>query len=168
MQYIIPVILLFLLILCLKKRKNAYNLFCVGAKKGINLVWDLMPYIISIMLFISFMQISGATTLIVKLLSPVLNFLGIDNALTEFVCLRPLTASGSLGIINSLMQTYGANHIITKTACLMYLTTESVFFSSAVYLSATSKASSFKIISISLFLCFLAMVLSANLARIFL
>ena len=168
MQYFIIFLLLFLFVLCLKKRKNAYKLFCSGAKKGINLTFELMPYIITIMLFISFMQVSGATSLLIKALSPMLNFLGIPSELTEFVCLRPLTASGSLSIITSLIQCYGANSIITKIACLMYLTTESVFFSSAVYLSATKQANSLKVISISLFLCFLAMVLSANLAKIFL
>ena len=168
MQYIISVLILILLVFCLIKRKNAYSLFCIGAKKGIKLTFDLMPYIITIMLFISLMQVSGATSLLIKICSPFLNFFGIDDALTEFVCLKPLTASGSLSIISSLMQTYGANHIITQTACLMYLTTETVFFSSAIYLSKTKNANSFKVLSISLLLCFLAMVLSANLAKIFL
>lgn len=168
MQYFVILLLLFLFVLCIKNKKNAYSIFCSGAKKGINLTLDLLPYIISIMLFINFMQISGATSLFIKVLSPILNIVGIDSALTEFVCLKPLTSSGSLSIIINLINTYGANSYITKSACLMYLTTESVFFSSAIYLSKSKQANSFIVITTSLLLCFLAMILSANLAKLFL
>ena len=168
MHYFVTGLLILLLIMCIIKKKNAYSIFCVGAKKGALLAFDLFPYITSIMLFISLMQISGATSIVIKVLSPILNFVGIAPELCEFVCLRPLTASGSLSIIFGLIDTYGANSLITKTACLMYLTTESVFFSSAIYLSKTKQANPLFVVSLSFFLCFFAMILCANLAKILL
>ena len=166
MQYAIIIFLLFLLILCLKKHKNAYFLFCQGAKNGVNLTLNLLPYIIAIMLMITLMQVSGATSLLIKIFAPTLTFLGIDKELCEFVCLRPLTGSGSLALLIQIIKTYGVQSNITKSACLMFLTTETVFFSSAVFLSKAKNVNSFIVLISSLFLCFLSMVISANLINL--
>lgn len=166
MNFIIPILLLFLLILCFKCKVNAYSSFCKGAKKGIKLTIDLIPFIVAIMLLISLMQISGLTYFLCKLFSPLLNLFGIPIELTEFVCFRPLTGSGSLAILKNIISTFGVESKITKCACLMMMTTETTFFSSALYFSKTKNASTFKVLAISLFLCILAMILSSTFCNI--
>ena len=113
------------------------------------------------MLLISLMQFSGLTYFICKIFSPILNFLGIPTELIEFVCFRPLTGSGSLAILSNIISTYGPESKITKCACLMMMTTETTFFSSAIYFSKTKDANTFKVLALSLCLCFLAMILSS-------
>lgn len=161
MNFAIPILLILLLVLCFKLKVNAYSSFCVGAKNGIKLTINLIPYIVAIMLLISLMQISGVTHLLCTLLSPILTLLGIPKELTEFVCFRPLTGSGSLAILSNLISTFGTNSQITKCACVMMMTTETTFFSSVLYFSKTKNANTLKVLALSLFLCFLAMVLSS-------
>ena len=80
-------------------------------KKSIPLIVDIFPYIASIMIAVALLRASGLTSLIATALSPVFNFLGIPTELVELVLLRPFTGSGSYGLLESVLQTYGLTHI---------------------------------------------------------
>ena len=121
----------------------------------------------AIILMITLMQYSGVTALLTRLLYPVISFLGIPIELTEFICLRPFTASGSIAILNDILLTYGADSYIAKCACVMMCSTETVFFASSLYFSkANPKVFTFTLV-FSLLLCFLAMFLSCLFCKIF-
>ena len=166
MNFIVCILLISLLIFSIKQKQNPYSSFCCGAKKGVNLALDLLPFIVAIMLMLSLMQISGVTALLCKLLSPILNLLSIPTELTEFVCMRPLTGSGSLALLSEIIKTYGTENFITKCACVMMLSTETAFFSSAIYFSKTKKANTALVLAFSLIMCILAMIFSALICTI--
>ncbi|MGN1227418.1 MAG: nucleoside recognition domain-containing protein, partial [Christensenellales bacterium] len=136
--YIMPLLILFVLIFAKIKKVNAYNSFCAGAKDGFNLVLDIMPYICAIMLVIAFMRYSGLGEFVIKALSPVLNFCGVPSELTEFIMLRPFTGSGSLALLQDIITTYGADSKITRIACTIMGSSETVLFVSALYFAKTS------------------------------
>lgn len=160
MNYFVPILLIFLLILSFKKKVNAYSSFCHGAKNGIKLTLNLLPFVVAIMLMISLMQISGVTSFFCHLLSPILSFFGIPIELTEFICIRPLTGSGSLALLTNIVNEFGTENYVSKCACLIMSTTETTFFSSALYFSKTKNANTTFVLALSLFLSFLAMTLS--------
>ena len=99
-SYIIPFIFLALFCYSKYKKVNTYDTFVKGAKKSIPLVVDIFPYIATIMIAVALLRVSGITSMLAYILSPIFNFLGIPTELIELVLLRPFTGSGSYGILN--------------------------------------------------------------------
>ena len=101
--YIIPIILIFLIIYGKSKNVNIYSTFCNGAKKSFDLVLNIFPYIVTIMICVTLFRVSGIAGGLIKILSPIFNFFGIPNEVCELVLLRPFTGSGSLSILENII-----------------------------------------------------------------
>ena len=135
--YILPILFLLLIIYCIYKRINTYDHFVKGAKGAIKLVVDIFPFIASIMIAVALLRVSGITTWLTSLLTPVFNFLGIPPELTELVLLRPFTGSGSYALLENVLTTYGADSYISRCACVIMGCSETIFYVATVYFSQT-------------------------------
>lgn len=155
-----PIIIVLILIFSKIKKVNAYNSFCKGAKEGFNLVLDIMPYICAIMLAIAFMRYSGLGEIVAKGFCPVLNLLGVPSELTEFIIFRPFSGSGSLALLEDIIQTFGADSRITRIACIIMGSSETVLFVSALYFSKFNNKNTTKAIVLMLFISFVGVLLS--------
>ncbi len=131
--YIIPLLLIFLLVFAKVKKVNVYNTFCQGAKKSISLVYDIFPYIVAIMICITLFRVSGICGGLIKILSPIFNFLGIPNEVCELVLLRPFSGSGSMSILQDIISNYGADSYISRCACCIFGSSETIFYVASVY-----------------------------------
>ena len=105
--YILPLLFLAIFVFCLFKKINLYDVFVRGAKGAIKLVVDIFPYIASILIAVALLRVSGITSILAQLLSPIFQFLGIPTELVELVLLRPFTGSGSFGILQNIFTQYG-------------------------------------------------------------
>lgn len=135
--YILPILFLLLIIYCIYKRINTYDHFVKGAKGAIKLVVDIFPFIASIMVAVALLRVSGITTWLTSLLTPIFNFLGIPPELTELVLLRPFTGSGSYALLENVLTTYGADSYISRCACVIMGCSETIFYVATVYFSQT-------------------------------
>ena len=135
--YIIHILFLLLIIYCIYKRINTYDHFVKGAKGAIKLVVDIFTFIASIMIAVALLRVSGITTWLTSLLTPVFNFLGIPPELTELVLLRPFTGSGSYALLENVLTTYGADSYISRCACVIMGCSETIFYVATVYFSQT-------------------------------
>ena len=135
--YILAILFLLLIIYCIYKRINTYDHFVKGAKGAIKLVVDIFPFIASIMIAVALLRVSGITTWLTGLLTPVFNFLGIPPELTELVLLRPFTGSGSYALLENVLTTYGADSYISRCACVIMGCSETIFYVATVYFSQT-------------------------------
>ena len=135
--YILPILFLLLIIYCIYKRINTYDHFVKGAKGAIKLVVDIFPFIASIMIAVALLRVSGITTWLTSLLTPVFNFLGIPPELTELVLLRPFTGSGSYALLENVLTTYGADSYISRCACVIMGCSETIFYVATVYFPQT-------------------------------
>lgn len=131
--YIIPLILIILIIYGSHKKVNVYSCFTKGAKGSFELIYNIFPYIVAIMISVSLFRISGASTILLKIISPFFNFLGIPSEVCELVLLRPFTGSGSISLLENIISTYGADSYIARSACCILGSSETVFYVSAVY-----------------------------------
>ena len=135
--YIVPIFIVLVLLYASYKNLNTYNIFVKGAKGAIDLVVSIFPYIVAIMISVALMRISGLTDLITKWLSPVFLALGIPPEVSELVLLRPFTGSGSFALLNNIFATYGADSYISRCACVIMGSSETVFYVATVYFSQT-------------------------------
>lgn len=164
--YILPVLFILLFIYCIFKRINTYDHFVKGAKGAIKLVVDIFPFIASIMIAVALLRVSGITTWLTEVLSPIFNALGIPPELTELVLLRPFTGSGSYALFEDVLTTYGADSYIARCACVIMGCSETIFYVATVYLSQTKVKKLFYAIPVALLCSLVGTILACLLCKV--
>lgn len=164
--YIVPIFIVLVLLYASYKNLNTYNIFVKGAKGAIDLVVSIFPYIVAIMISVALMRISGLTDLITKWLSPVFLTLGIPPEVSELVLLRPFTGSGSFALLNDIFATYGADSYISRCACVIMGSSETVFYVATVYFSQTKVKKLLYAIPCALIASLVAAIVSCLLCRV--
>ena len=159
-KYVLSLIIMSLIIFSTLKRVDNYSTFVRGAKKSLNLVFDIFAYIIAIFIVVELLNKSGLIDKLSLILSPIFNFLGIPSELTELVLVKPFSGSGGLAILHNIFETYGVDSYISKCACVILGSSETVFYVSSVYFSNTSVKKLGKAIPIALFCCFISVIIS--------
>lgn len=129
----IPAIILIILFYGVKEKKKIFDIFLEGAKEGIKIVINLFPTLIGIFLAIGALRNSGILDFIIGIISPVTNFLKFPSQILPLAMLRPISGSASMGVAVDIMQKYGADTIIGMiTSCIMG-STETTFYTIAIY-----------------------------------
>ncbi len=136
-DYIIPIIIFLILVYGIVKKVNCYTSFTTGAKKSFELVLDIFPFIIAIMIMVELFRISNLSYYLSYALSPAFKFLGIPPELCELVLLKPFSGSGSLALLDNIYKTYGVDTYIARCASVIMGSSETVFYISTVYFSKT-------------------------------
>ncbi len=136
--YLLPVLILFTFIYAKTKKVNVYGSFINGAKQSIGLVVDIFPFLVTIMIMVQFIKISGLATLLANFISPVFKLIGIPSELCELVLLKPFSGNGSLAILNDIYTTYGVDSYIGRSASVIIGSCDTVFYVTTLYCSQTN------------------------------
>lgn len=164
--YVLPILFILLFLYCIYKRINTYDYFVKGAKGAIKLVLDIFPFIASIMIAVALLRVSGITTWLTQILSPIFNALGVPPELTELVLLRPFTGSGSYALLEDVIASYGADSYITRCACVIMGCSETIFYVTTVYLSQTKVKKLLYAIPVALLCSIVGTILACLLCRV--
>jgi len=133
---IIPLLILFIVGLGLVKRIAVYEEFVDGAKEGFNIAVNIIPYLVAMLFAITIFRASGALDFILTALTPLASLLGFPADVIPMGIIRPLTGSGSVGILAELISTHGEDSIIVKIAAVMFGSTETTLYVLAIYFGA--------------------------------
>ena len=135
-DYIVPLLLLIVCAVALRKGENAYNLMLTGAQEGLKLLFSLIPALILLLTAVTMLRQSGAVEILSSFLSPVFSFFGIPPETAMLVLIRPISGSAALAVGAELMATYGPDSPIGRTAAVMLGSTETTFYIISVYFGA--------------------------------
>ncbi|GAB4379968.1 MAG: nucleoside recognition domain-containing protein [Salibacteraceae bacterium] len=118
------------------KKVNVYEAFIEGAKSGFNTAVGIIPYLVAILVAIGMFRASGAMDV---LLSSISSLLGLSpevaNALPTAL-MKPLSGSGARGMMVEAMVTHGADSFTGRLASVFQGSTETTFYTIAVYFGA--------------------------------
>ena len=134
----IPALFFFIPVMALKHKVNVYASFVDGAKEGFEVAVMIIPYLVAILVAIGMFRASGALELVTSLLSPLTEAIGMPAETVPAALMRPLSGSGTLGIVTELMKTHGPDSFIGRLASTMYGSTETTFYVIAVYFGAVN------------------------------
>lgn len=119
-----------------RKHVNMYEAFIEGAKEGFKTAVMIIPYLVAILVAIGVFRASGAMTVLTDAVTAGINALGIDaewvGALPTAI-MKPLSGSGSRGMMVDVMNTYGADSFVSRVACCLQGSTDTTFYILAVY-----------------------------------
>jgi spore maturation protein B len=132
----IPVMILVFIGYGYVKKVRVYEVFVEGAKEGFDVGVKIIPYLVAMLMAIGMFRASGALDFLTWAVSPITNLIGMAPELLPMALMRPLSGSGSLGVMTELMNTHGVDSLIGFTASTMYGSTETTFYVVAVYFGA--------------------------------
>jgi spore maturation protein B len=132
----IPVFLLGIPLYGAARKVKVYESFVQGAKEGFQVGVRIIPYLVAILVAVGMLRAAGAIDILATLLDPVLRRVGIPAEILPLAIMRPLSGSGSLGLVTELVKTHGPDSFIARLAASAYGSTETTFYVLAVYFGA--------------------------------
>jgi len=132
----IPLVLVVFLGWGIVRKVKVYEVFVEGAKEGFTTAIRIIPYLVAMLVAIGIFRASGALDLVTSLVAPVTSALGMPPETLPMALMRPLSGSGSLGIMTELMKVHGPDSLIGVMASTMYGSSETTFYVLAVYFGA--------------------------------
>lgn len=120
----------------LRKRINVYEAFIEGAKDGFKTAVMIIPYLVAILVAIGMFRASGAMGVVTDGISGFVTWLGFDAQWVEALptaLMKPLSGTGSRGLMVDVINTYGVDSLVARIAGCVQGSTDTTFYILAVY-----------------------------------
>ena len=164
--YFIPVFFIIIFIFCIFKKVKPYEAFTHGAKQSIPFAISVFPYLVSIFVLTELFEVSGLSSFLTGLLSPAFSLFGIPSELTKLILIKPFSGSGSLALVSEIFTKYGVDSYISRCACVIYGSSETVFYIATVYFAGAKTKNLTKPIIISLIASFCSVVFACFICKV--
>ena len=115
---------------------DPYAAFARGAGEGLRSAVQVIPALAAMMLMLELLTLSGLDRLLIRVLSPLTAALSLPEEVAPLLVLRPMTGSGSLSALETILDAHGPDSRIGMIASVLTASTETVFYTLTVYLSA--------------------------------
>jgi spore maturation protein B len=129
----IPLMFVVFLAWGLAKRVRVYEVMVEGAKEGFHVSVRIIPYLVAMLVAIAMFRASGAMDILTVLVAPITSLVGMPPEVLPMAIMRPLSGSGSMGLMTELMKVHGPDSLIGVMASTMYGSSETTFYILAVY-----------------------------------
>ncbi|WDC85063.1 spore maturation protein [Caloramator sp. mosi_1] len=131
--YFVPAFILFVLVYSIIKGVKVYEVFVDGAKEGFKTVFNIAPYLLTMIFAIDVFRRSGALDLLIKFLAPLNNLLNIPSGVVPMILIKPLSGSGAISVMTDIMKTYGVDSTEGLIAALIMGSSETIFYTISLY-----------------------------------
>ena len=115
------------------KKVDVYAALTHGAEEGLSVLLRIVPALVALLTAVSMFRASGAAELLTALFAPLLELVGIPAETAPLLLIRPVSGSGALAIGTDLMTSHGPDSYIGRVAAVMLGSTETTFYTIAVY-----------------------------------
>lgn len=136
-ECIVPVMILVIISSAIISKCNAYTAFTAGIKSGVKSVCDIFPAIFALFIAVGMLRSSGILDWVTEIISPVTDMVGLPSGVLPFALLRPVSGSGSLAMASDIFAYYGADSVEGRIVSVMMGSTETTFYTTAVYFAAS-------------------------------
>ena len=165
MSLLFPLLFLGVFAFALCRKVKLYDAFSEGVKGAVPLLLSLFPSLAAVLILSELFSESGLSEMLARLLAPVLEFLGVPKELAPLVLVKPFSGSGAMAFLNDIITTHGADSYLARCASVVYGSSETTFYLSALYFAGAKKVSPLPVV-IALFCNLLAAVLGCLFCRI--
>lgn len=132
-DWLLPLLLASVALYGAGKRVNIYAALTHGAEDGLTVLLHIIPALVGLLTAVSMFRASGAMEILTRLCTPLLNALGIPPETIPLMLIRPVSGSGALAVASDLISSYGPDSFIGRVAAVMMGSTETTFYTIAVY-----------------------------------
>lgn len=130
---LVPAMLAGTALFAMGRKVDVYSALTHGAETGLTVMLRIIPALVGLLTAVYMFRASGAMELFGQAFAPVLELLGIPPETASLLLIRPVSGSGALAVGTELMQQYGPDSYIGRVAAVMLGSTETTFYTIAVY-----------------------------------
>ena len=119
-----------------EKNTTVFDAFVSGANNGLQTGVKIFPYVLGMMVAISFFRNSGLFEIISNGISKVFSYVGVSSDITNSLpvaMLRPFSSGGSRGFMIDAMKTFSPDSFTGRLSCIFQCSAETTFYVIAVY-----------------------------------
>lgn len=120
------------------KKVKVYESFVEGAKDGFNIAVKIIPFLVAMLIAIGIFRAGGAMDWLIFILKPLTNLIGMPAEALPMALMRPLSGSGSLGIMSENLAVYGPDSFLGILVSTIYGSTETTFYVLALYFGSVN------------------------------
>lgn len=120
----------------LAKETTIFDAFVTGANNGLKTGITIFPYVLGMMVAISFFRNSGLFEIISNGISFAFSNIGVSKDITNSLpvaMLRPFSSGGSRGFMIDAMKTFHPDSFTGRLSCIFQCSAETTFYVIAVY-----------------------------------
>ncbi len=129
-------IIIFFMLLGLRKKINIYESFIEGAKEGFGVAIKIIPFLIAILVAIGAFRASGAMEMVIEGIRSGFAAINVDTSFVDALptaFMKPLSGSGARGMMVDAMKTFGADSFAGRVSCIVQGSADTTFYILAVY-----------------------------------
>lgn len=167
-DYVIPVFIALIMAAGLVKRIDVFGEFTEGAKENLRSAFDVLPALIALMTAIGMFKASGGLDVISQFISPLTELLGFPKECIPLAIIRPISGSGALAVFESILCDVSPDSFAGRVASVIVGSTETTFYTVAVYYGITKVKKTRHAIASSLTADFTGFIISALTVRLLL
>ena len=132
-SYLVPLLLSFTALFALFRKVDVYGTLTEGAQEGITVLLRILPSLVGLMTAVYMLRASGTLDCLGALLAPRLERIGIPQETAALLFIRPVSGSAALALGSELMAEHGVDSYIGRVAAVMLGSSETTFYTVAVY-----------------------------------
>ena len=132
---VIPLLLAAVAVYGAARRVDVYGALTRGAGEGLSVLARIVPALVGLMTAVAMFRASGALEWLTGL-RPGVELLGIPPETAPLMLVRPISGSGALAVAGDLIAAQGPDSYAGRVAAVMLGSTETTFYTIAVYFGA--------------------------------
>jgi len=133
---LVPFLLCGVALYGMARRVDVFGALVQGAGEGLNTLLRIAPALVGLLTAVYMLRASGALELAAQALEPLLERVGLPPELLPLMLVRPISGSAALGVGAELIATHGPDSMLGRMAAVMLGSTETTFYTIAVYFGA--------------------------------
>lgn len=169
-NFILFMFIISFLFLAWRKKVNVYQEFIEGSKEGFHVAVGIIPYLVAMLVAIGVFRASGSLDLLVTGVGKGLGWMGFN---TDFIgalptaFMKPLSGSGARAMMVEAFNHYGVDSFTGRLAATFQGSTETTFYTIAVYFGAVNVRNTRYTVTAGLLSELAAIIAGVFIARIF-
>ena len=134
--FIVPMMLLVVLIIAMRKKVNAYDSFLNGAKEGMGLIKEVFPTLLGMLAIIATLRSCGIISDLGEFLYKVFDVNKTSSELVPLILFRPISGSASISVFSSVCSDYGPDSLVCKVGSVIQGSTDTTLYVLSLYFSS--------------------------------
>ena len=166
-ELVVPLLLCAVGVWGAARQVDVYGALTRGAEEGLGVLLRILPSLVALLTAVYMFRASGAMEFLSRLLAPLLSALGIPPETAPLLLIRPISGTGALAVGSELMERFGPDSYVGRVAAVMLGSSETTFYTVAVYCGASGVTRTRHTIPAALCADFVMFLLSAAAVRLF-
>lgn len=134
-----PLAVVIILITAIIKRVDIFTEFTKGAKEGLKSSADIIAPLILLITSVGTLRESGLLEYLAELSKPFLSEIGFPAQVLPLAIIRPFSGSGANAVYESILREVPINSYTERVASVLCASSETTFYTLAVYFSAVKR-----------------------------